>query len=145
MAARPPQQPWPTPLSDVDHPLASLPRSWLAAPEAELATQAAHQVWPPVDALARWLEGEADGRRDRAPQRRIRLARFPVITTVEQGRWDWPTRMQRLQGQPPCHLACLQDPSTLIVLGGVGLAPPGHGAGLCRGPPGPGGALGPCA
>lgn len=74
-----------------------------------------------MDSLARRVAGEAHLRHDRATQSRMRLARFPVITTVEPCRWDWPTQMTRLPGQPPCHLACLQAQAHLIFLGGVGL------------------------
>ena len=74
-----------------------------------------------MDSLARRVAGEAHLRHDRATQSRMRLARFPVITTVEPCRWDWPTQMHRLPGQPPCHLACLQAQAHLIFLGGVGL------------------------
>ena len=88
---------------------------------AELATQAAQHMWPHVDYLARLLEGEAHLRRDRATQSRIRLARFPVIKTLEQFRWDWPTRINRLQVQHHFHLKFIQDKANLIFLGGVGL------------------------
>ena len=60
-------------------------------------------------------------RQDRATQSRLRLARFPVIKTVEQFRWDWPTQMNRLQVQHQFHLAFLKDKANLIFLGGVGL------------------------
>ena len=46
-----------------------------------LAKQAVHKAWSHVDYWARLLEGEADLRRDRATKSRMRLARFPVITT----------------------------------------------------------------
>ena len=74
-----------------------------------------------MDYLARLLEGEADLRRDRATKSRIRLARFPVIKTVEQFHWDWPTRMNSLQVQNHFHLQFIKDKSNLIFLGGVGL------------------------
>jgi DNA replication protein DnaC len=88
---------------------------------AELATQAAQKMWPHVDYLARLVEGEADWRRDRATQSRIRLARFPIIKTVEQFRWNWPTRINRLQVQHHFRLAFIKDKVNLIFLGGVGL------------------------
>jgi DNA replication protein DnaC len=108
-------------LSDVDAHLAYLKLSFIAAQYAELATHAAQKAWSHVDYLAKLLEGEADLRRDRATQSRIRLARFPVIKTVEQFRWDWPTRINRLQVQHHFRLAFIQDKSNLIFLGGVGL------------------------
>jgi DNA replication protein DnaC len=74
-----------------------------------------------VDYLARRMEGEADWRRDRAPKSRIRLARFPVIKTLAQFRWDWPTRINRLQVQNHFHLEFIKATAHLIFLGGVGL------------------------
>jgi len=109
------------PASDVEHHLHYLKLAFMAQHYAELATQAAHNMWPHVDYLARLVEGEADMRRDRATKSRIRLARFPVIKTVEQFRWDWPTRINRLQVQNHFRLAFLQEKANLILLGGVGL------------------------
>ena len=110
-----------TSLSDVEHQLTSLKLSFIAAQYAELAKHAAQQAWSHVDYLARLVEGEADLRRDRATKSRIRLARFPVIKTLEQFRWDWPTRINRLQVQNHFHLEFIKDKANLILLGGVGL------------------------
>jgi len=93
----------------------------MAGHYAELAKHAAQKGWSHVDYLARLLEGEAHVRRDRATKSRIRLAHFPVITTVEQFRWDWPTRMHHLQVHNHFRLECSKDKSHLICLGGVGL------------------------
>lgn len=109
------------PAGDVEHHLRYLKLAFMAQHYAELATQAAHKMWPHVDYLARLVEGEAHLRRDRATQSRIRLARFPVIKTLEQFRWDWPTRINRLQVQNHFRLAFLQEKANLILLGGVGL------------------------
>lgn len=110
-----------TPLSDVEHHLTYLKLPFITAQYAELAKHATQKVWSHVDYLARLVEGEADLRRDRATKSRIRLARFPVIKTVEQFRWDWPTRINRLQVQNHFHLAFIKDKANLIFLGGVGL------------------------
>jgi DNA replication protein DnaC len=93
----------------------------MAQPYAELATQAAQKMWPHVDYLATLLEGEAHRRQDRATKSRIRLARCPVIKTLAQFRWDWPTRLTRLQVQPHFHLEFIKAKAHLIFLGGVGL------------------------
>jgi DNA replication protein DnaC len=108
-------------LGDIESHLAYLKLPCIAAQYATLAKDAAHKAWSHVDYLAKLLEGEADLRRDRATKGRIRLARFPVIKTVEQFRWDWPTRINRLQVQHHFRLAFLQDKANLIFLGGVGL------------------------
>jgi len=116
----------PTTLSsgDIEPHLTYLKLAFMAQHYAALATQAAHKMWPHVDYLARLVEGEAHLRRDRATKSRIRLARFPVIKTVEQFRWDWPTRINRLQVQNHFHLAFIKDKANLIFLGGVGLGKP---------------------
>jgi len=108
-------------LGDVDHPRASLKLSCIAEPYAELATHAAQPAWSHVDSLAKRLEGEADVRRDRATKSRMRLARFPVIKTFEPFRWDWPTRMHRLQVHNHFRLAFIKDQANLIFLGGGGV------------------------
>src|SRR5215813_10270971 len=110
-----------TPSGDVEPHLTYLKLAFMAQHYAELATQAAQKMWPHVDYLAKLLEGEVEVRRDRATKSRIRLARFPVIKTLEQFRWDWPTRINRLQVQSHFRLAFIQDKANLIFLGGVGL------------------------
>ena len=120
--AESPKMPEPTTsLSDVEYHLTYLKLAFIAAQYAELAKHAAHKAWSHVDYLASLVEGEADLRRDRATQSRIRLARFPVIKTLEQFRWDWPTRINRLQVQNHFHLEFINDKANLILLGGVGL------------------------
>lgn len=108
-------------LGDVAHHLHYLKLSFIAEQYTELAKQAAQKAWSHVDYLARLVEGEAHVRRDRATKSRIRLARFPVIKTLEQFRWDWPTRMNRLQMQHHFRLAFIQAKANLLFLGGVGL------------------------
>jgi DNA replication protein DnaC len=103
-----------------DH-LAYLKLSCIAEQYIEVAQHAAQHEWSHIDYLATLLEGEVDVRRDRATKSRIRLARFPVIKTLEQFRWDWPTRMNRLQVQNHFRLAFIKDKANLIFLGGVGL------------------------
>jgi DNA replication protein DnaC len=114
--------------------LAYLKLSFMAEQYAELATHAAHHAWSHIDYLATLIAGEAERRRDRATQSRIRLARFPVIKTLEQFRWDWPTRLNRLQVQHHFRLAFIQDKANLIFLGGVGLGKPQPGHCPCRSP-----------
>jgi len=110
-----------SPSGDVEAHLTYLKLAFMAQHYAELATQAAQNMWPHVDYLARLVVGEADMRRDRATKSRMRLARFPVIKTLEQFRWDWPTRINRLQVQHQFHLEFIKAKANLIFLGGVGL------------------------
>ena len=86
-----------------------------------MAVQAAEHHWSHVDYLARLVEAEADLRRDRSIQRRIRLARFPVVKTLEEFQWSWPTTINRLQVQNLFRLQFLESKANVIFLGAVGL------------------------
>ena len=110
-----------TPTSDVEPHRTYLKLVFIAQHYAPLAPQAAQHEWSHVAYLARLLEGEANMRRDRATKSRIRLARFPVIKTLEQFRWDWPTRINRLQVHNHFHLEFIKAKANRIFLGGVGL------------------------
>lgn len=109
------------PPREVEPYLTYLKLAFIAQHYTPLAQQAAQHAWSHVAYLARLLEGEATMRQDRATKSRIRLARFPVIKTLEQFRWDWPTRLNRLPVPNHFHLAFIQEKANLIFLGGVGL------------------------
>ena len=87
----------------------------------ELAAKAAAEQWSHVDFLARLVEGEAVLHQDRARQRRIRQARFPVLKTLEQFDFTWPTKINRLQVQHLFRLKFIEDRANAILIGGVGL------------------------
>lgn len=87
----------------------------------DLASQAAKKQWPHLDYLEKLADGEASLRRDRSTERRIRLARFPVIKTLDQFNWSWPKSINRLQLQNLFRLQFIKDKSNVIFLGGVGL------------------------
>ena len=87
----------------------------------ELACQAAQSSWPHVDYLSRLVEGEVGRRQDRARLRRIKQARFPVLRTLEQFDFTWPTKINRLQVQNLFRLKFLEENANVILVGGVGL------------------------
>ena len=86
-----------------------------------LANQAAHKAWSHIDYLAALADGEAALRHDRSIERKIRKARFPVIKTLEQFRWNWPTHINRAAVQNLFRLKFLDEKANVILLGGVGL------------------------
>jgi DNA replication protein DnaC len=86
-----------------------------------LANQAAQKAWSHIDYLAALADGEAALRHDRAIERKIRNARFPVIKTLEQFRWNWPTLINRANVQNLFRLKFLDEKANVIFLGGVGL------------------------
>ena len=86
-----------------------------------LAKEAVEKNWTPLDFLSRLVEGEALRRKDRATQRRIQAARFPVIKTLEQFNWAWPKKINRAQVQNLFRLSFLKDKANVIFMGGAGL------------------------
>ena len=86
-----------------------------------LAGQAAQKGLCHVDYLATLADGEAGLRRERSINRRIRLARFPAIKTLEQFRWSWPTAINRAAVQNLFRLKFIDDKTNVIMLGAVGL------------------------
>jgi DNA replication protein DnaC len=115
------QQQLSMPPSQLDQHLSYLKLPFMAQHYDELAKQAATKQWSHVDYLVSLTQGEADLRHDRATQNRIRQARFPVIKTLDQFRWDWPTVINRMQVQNHFNLGFIKDKANLIYLGGVGL------------------------
>ena len=88
---------------------------------AELAQQAAQHQWDHVEYLRRLIEGEYTQRRQRVIERRLKAARFPVIKTLEQFRWDWPKKINRMAVQDLFRLEFLKQKSNVVFLGNVGL------------------------
>ena len=87
----------------------------------DLAKQAAEQHWAHVQYLSALMQGEADQRQDRAIQRRIKLARFPFIKTLDSFNWTWPKKINRLTIQNLFRLRFIEESANVIFLGGVGL------------------------
>jgi DNA replication protein DnaC len=109
------------PLGGLDDHLRYLKLSYIADKYAETATKASKDEWPHIKYLATLIEGEAELRQDRATQRRIRQARFPVIKTLDQFIWSWPKKINRLQVQNLFKLDFIKKKANVIFLGGVGL------------------------
>ncbi len=88
--------------------------------EAE-AKVAVEKHFSHVDYLARLVEGEAALRRDRSIARRIKMARFPVIKSLDEFDWSWPKKINRLQVQNLFRLSFIEENANVILVGGVGL------------------------
>jgi len=101
--------------------LAYLKLSYFREHHQTLAKEAAEKNSTPLDFLSRLVEGEALRRKDRATQRRIQAARFPVIKTLEQFNWTWPKKINRAQVQNLFRLSFLKDKTNVIFMGGAGL------------------------
>jgi DNA replication protein DnaC len=111
--------------------LQSLKLAHIAEQHIELARQAAENNWDHLEYLRRLVEGEYTQRHQRLIERRVRDARFPVLKTLEQFRWDWPKKINRLQVQNLFRLEFLTQKANVVFLGTVGLGTM-PGAELCR-------------
>jgi DNA replication protein DnaC len=87
----------------------------------ELASQAASAHWSHVEFFSRLIDGEAHEHQERARQRRIALARFPVIKLLDQFDFTWPGKINRAQVQDLFRLKFVEDKANVIFVGGVGL------------------------
>lgn len=94
---------------------------WIRENYDALATQAAQNSWSHLEFLARLFEGECHLRMDRATERRIKAAHFPVLKTLDQFDWCWPRKINRPAIQDLFRLHFLEHRHNVILLGGVGL------------------------
>jgi DNA replication protein DnaC len=86
-----------------------------------LTKLAAQKQWSYLDFLSELICAQSLQRQDRATQRRISLARFPQIKTLEQFQWSWPHKINQQHVQNLFSLKFIQDKSNVVLLGGVGL------------------------
>lgn len=101
--------------------LAYLKLAFMLEQHVALAGEAARAQWDPMAYLAALAEGEAALRRERSVQRRIKLARFPVIKTLEQFQWSWPKAINRTQVQHLFRLEWVAERGNVVFLGTVGV------------------------
>jgi DNA replication protein DnaC len=94
---------------------------FIKAQHVPWAQEAAQASRTHLDYLTRLIEGEFQQRHQRAIQRRVQAAHFPVIKTLEQFRWDWPKKINRLQVQHLFRLDFMAQHGNVIFLGNVGV------------------------
>lgn len=85
------------------------------------AQKAARENWTHVHYLAELAGAEVNLRLDRSIQRRIKMARFPVLKTRDDFDWNWPKKINRMLAEDLFRLAFVEDKANVIFVGGVGL------------------------
>ncbi len=103
-----------------DH-LRTLGLPFMAEEHGFAAAKAARDALGHVEYLTGLVQGELDHRRDRATQRRIKSARFPVVKTLDQFTWSWPKNINRMAVQNLFRLQFMEENANVIILGSVGL------------------------
>jgi DNA replication protein DnaC len=96
--------------------LAALHLAFIEEHFEALGQKAAQAQSPHVDYLAQLIDGEI-----RSIERRIAAARLPVIKTLEQFDWSWPTSINQMQIRHLFRLGFLKDKANIIFIGNVGL------------------------
>jgi len=86
-----------------------------------LAATAAKKGWSHEEYFEQLIRGETELRWDNAITRRIRMARFPVIKTLDQFQWNWPEKINQMQVKHLFRLDFIREKANAILLGGVGL------------------------
>lgn len=107
--------------SQLDTDLTLLGLHFMAEHHSDLANRAVRESLGHIDYLTKLTEGELHLRRDRTTLRRIKNARFPVIKTLDQFSWNWPTTINRMAVQNLLRLQFHKEHANIIFLGSVGL------------------------
>lgn len=86
-----------------------------------LAQHAAREQLGHVEYLQRLADAELAARYERSVDRRVTRAGFPMIKTLEQFQWSWPSTINRAQIQDLFRLRFIDQNQNVVFMGGVGL------------------------
>jgi len=101
--------------------MASLKLPFMLENHQAFAQSAADKQLSHLDYLTELISGEACARDDRRVQRCINQARFPVVKTLDQFDWNWPTKINRMLIQNLFHLDFVQQHANVVFIAGTGL------------------------
>ena len=106
---------------DLTEILRRLSLTFIAQHYEAMSQEAAREQLGHVEYLRRLAEGEAAARYERSVQRRIKAAHLPVLKTLEQFNWGWPSKLNRAQVQDLFRLRFIEQKANVVFIGGVGL------------------------
>ena len=86
-----------------------------------IAQTAASSSWSHLHYLSELLIGEAAARNDRRVQRYVTQARFPVLKTLDQFDWNWPTKINRPLIQNLFHLDFVEHNGNVVFISTTGM------------------------
>ena len=108
-------------MNDLTQQLSYLKLPYIRQHHENVAQLAARKQWAHVHYLSELIRQEAGLRKDRTIQRRIRMARFPVVKTIDQFNWSWPQKINQAQIQNLFRLKFIEEKSNVVFIGGVGV------------------------
>jgi len=109
------------PTTDLSETLRKLNLTTMVQHYEPLAQEAAREQIGHVEYLGRLADIESAARYERSVERRIKRARFPVLKTLEQFVWSWPTKVNRTQIQDLFRLRFIEQNVNIVFMGNVGL------------------------
>jgi len=109
------------PTTDLSETLRKLNLTTMVQHYETLAEEAARDQFGHVEYLGRLADIESAARYERSVERRIKQARFPVLKTLEQFVWSWPTKVNRTQIQDLFRLRFIEQNVNIVFMGNVGL------------------------
>ena len=101
--------------------LGALNLSFMRENHQALAQAAADKHWSHLHYLTELIGGETAARDDRRVQRCIKSARFPVLKTLDQFDWNWPTKINRALIQNLFHLDFVAKHANVVFISGTRL------------------------
>ena len=101
--------------------LSALKLAFMLEHHQTLAQVAVDKPWSHLEYLSELVNGEAGARDDRRVVRCIAQARFPVLKTLDQFDWNWPTKINRLLIQNLFHLDFVKQHANVVFVSGTGL------------------------
>jgi DNA replication protein DnaC len=110
-----------TEMHDLETLLAYLKLPYIRENYESVAATAARNQWTHIHFLSELIKQEAALRKDKAVQRRIHMAMFPVIKTMNQFNWSWPKKINRVQIENLFRLKFIEEKSNVILIGSVGV------------------------
>ncbi len=108
-------------MNDITTHLSYLKLPYIRENYEAVAKTAARKQWDPIQYLSELIKQESNFRRDRTIQRRIRMAKFPVIKTLDQFNWSWPKKINQSQIKNLFRLKFIEEKSNVIFIGSVGV------------------------
>jgi len=108
-------------MKDITEHLSYLKLPFIRENYEAIAKTAARKKWDHIQYLSELVEQESNLRRDRCIQRRIKMARFPVIKTMDQFDWIWPKKINQAQVKNLFRLKCIEEKSNIVLIGSVGV------------------------
>ena len=108
-------------MNDITENLSYLRLPYIRENYETIGKTAARKQWDHIQYLSELVKQESNLRKDRSIQRRIRMAKFPVIKTMDQFDWTWPKKINQAQVKNLFRLNFIEEKSNVVFIGSVGV------------------------